>query len=99
VSKWLESHAYIAEWIAALAVVRSLWQDSVRPMLVSTKRVASVAAGYVFVRGLLLYLRLFSSKESVKEAVNALVFIVIAAAFAESLKNAKRQTDLPSWTW
>jgi glucan phosphoethanolaminetransferase (alkaline phosphatase superfamily) len=98
-SRWLESHVYIAEWIAALAVVRSLWQDSVRPILVSTKRAVSVAAGYVFVRGLLLYLRLFSSKESLKEAVNLLVFVVIAAVFAESLKKAKNQTNEPTWTW
>jgi hypothetical protein len=48
---------------------------------------------------LLLYLRLFSSKESLKEAVNLLVFVVIAAVFAESLKKAKNQTNEPTWTW
>jgi hypothetical protein len=98
-SKWLESHAYLAEWIAALAVVRSLWQDSVRPAIISTKRAASVVTGYVAGCVIIIYLRFFASKETVKETANWLVLLVIFALVANSLKDAKNQTTEPTWTW
>jgi hypothetical protein len=84
-TKWLESHSYLAEWIAALPILLQLSRSTVKV----AKSVLAVCGSYALVGAILLSLRFPGSQEAAKETMKTLAILVIAYFMMQSLQKSE----------
>jgi hypothetical protein len=84
-TKWLESHSYLAEWIAALPILLQLSRSTVKV----AKSVLAIFGCYVLVGVILISLRFPGSQEAAKETMKTLAILMVAYFMMQSLQKVE----------
>lgn len=86
-NKWLESHSYLAEWLAALPVLVSMLRAVVR----GVKASIPICALWVFLGSSIVLLRWYGGQEAIKEIGKYVTLVIVAALILQVLEQQTTQ--------